>query len=349
MTLIVLASAVLLVSDWARRRGGKGSVIRIAILQHAATPPLDDGAAGMIAGLAQHGFKEGKNITIKRYNAQGDMATGNSIAHEITGGQYDVAFTVSTPSTQAVAMANKHGEVTQVFSTVADPFAAGIGLDRANPLHHPRHLVGVGILLPVDQSFQLAKKCLPGLQVVGVAWNPAESNSQVYMKLARVTLARMNIRLEEANVENTAAVGEAVKSLISRGVQAIWVGGDNTMSSAMGSVIAIARDAKIPVITLTPAKPDRGTLLDCGVDFYDGGVQGGVVAAKVLSGEDTTRIPIVNVADMVKHHIYVNLTVVKNLKDPWQIPDDVLQMADAVVDDTGVHRKTASTTAGAHK
>jgi ABC-type uncharacterized transport system substrate-binding protein len=68
---------------------------------------------------------------------------------------------------------------------VADPYVAGVGLDRADPLKHPRHLVGQSILMPVIDAFRIAKQMWPGLARIGVAWNPAEPNSRMFVGKAR--------------------------------------------------------------------------------------------------------------------------------------------------------------------
>ena len=59
---------------------------------------------------------------------------------------------------QAVANANKAGKAIHVFGAVADPFSAGIGLNRDNPMEHPRHLTGIGTFMPVAANFQLARR-----------------------------------------------------------------------------------------------------------------------------------------------------------------------------------------------
>ena len=105
-------------------------------------PPLDDGADGAIAGLAEHGFREGDNLEIIRYNAHGDFGTSNTIAREILNRPFDLVLTMSTPSLQAVAGANKDRQMPHVFGLVADPFSAGVGLDRAHPDRHPPYMVG---------------------------------------------------------------------------------------------------------------------------------------------------------------------------------------------------------------
>lgn len=334
--LIFLASAALVLSDMKHRASGGNSVPRIGLLQHASVMVLDEGVRGMLDGLAAKGFVEGKTIIIDKYNSEGDIAVANSIAKQMVNSQYDLLLTCSTVSLQAVANANRGKKTVQVFGLSADPPGAGVGISRENPLQHPPNLVGVGCFLPAGESFRIAKKLYPGLKAVGVAWNPAESNSRAFTESAREACGPLGIELLEATVENSNGVLEAVNSLISRGAEAIWVGGDVTVGIAIDSVIAAARKARIPVFTITPGKPDRGTLFDYGADFYVIGRQTGELAARILHGANPKEIPVTN---FVPPWFVVNKTALRELKDPWQLPDDLLKKADVVVDDAGVHTR----------
>jgi ABC-type uncharacterized transport system substrate-binding protein len=341
LCLIVLTSAILLFADLGHRASSGSPVLRIAILQHANTFVLDEGIHGTLEALAERGFRDGERLRIERFNAQGDMPTGIAIARQITAGGYDLVITSSTPSMQAVANENRDGKVRHVFTLVADPFVAGVGLDRAYPLKHPPDLVGQGIFPPVERAFQLARRMLPSLERIGVAWNPAESNSLAFVSKAREVARDMRLELLEANVDNTAAVSEAIGSLLARDAQALWVGGDNTVIAAIGSVIGAAQRAAVPVFTILPGAPDRGTLFDAGPDFYQVGRQGGFLAADVLAGADIKRIPIRDVQDVVPPFLSVNTRAVRGLKEAWRIPDDIRATATVVVDDNGIRRKNA--------
>jgi ABC-type uncharacterized transport system substrate-binding protein len=347
LALIVMASGILLMSDLGQRAGSRPHLFRLAILQHANTTVLDDGLRGTLDALAERGFRDGEQLQIQRFNAQGDMPTGIAIARQITGGNYDLVITVSTPSMQAVANNNREGKVRHVFTLVADPFASGIGLDRGDPLKHPPHIVGQGIFPPVERAFQLARRMLPTLARIGVAWNPSESNSLAFVSRARDVARPMNLTLLEANVDNTAGVGEAISSLLARGAQAIWVGGDNTVIAAMNLVIATTQRAGVPVFTILPGTPDRGTLFDAGPDFYQVGRQGGFLAAEVLSGADIARMPIRDVQDVVPPYLSVNTKALRGLREPWQVPDDIVAEASVVVDDAGTRRKAVERPAAA--
>src|SRR4030095_4939736 len=96
LVLIALSSAVLLISDWGQRKGGTGRILRVAIVQHASQPVLDDGVRGMLDALAAEGFIDGRTIAIQRFNAENDLPTANTIARQVTTGEHDRVHTRDT-------------------------------------------------------------------------------------------------------------------------------------------------------------------------------------------------------------------------------------------------------------
>ena len=92
------------------------------------------------------------------------------------------------------------------------------------------------------------------------------------------------------------------------------------------------------MFTITPGKPDRGTLFDYGADFYEIGKRTGDLAARILRGADPTQIPI----NLVPVRLVVNTLALSGSKDPWRMPEDVLARANIIVDGTGVHQHKAA-------
>ncbi len=330
--LIVAASAVLLVSDWSRRENKGGSadtekVRRVAIIQFASRPVLDDNVAGMIDALAKNGFVEGRTVSIQRFNAENDFLTANTIAKAIVGGHFDLVLTSSTPCLQTMANANAAGTIIHVFAAVTDPFGAGVGIKAGDPLGHPKHLVGVGTFQPVERTFEIAKEVYPRLTRVGVVWNTAESCSEACVLKARKKCKELGIELLEANIENSVGVLEAARSVVGRGAQALWIGGDNTVEMAMDSLVTAAKEGKIPVFNNNPATVERGgVLFALGADYFEVGTQAGELASQVLKGMDTATVRIENV---VPERLVINTKALQGLKDPWKISPALIARANA--------------------
>ncbi|MEW6545127.1 MAG: ABC transporter substrate-binding protein [Nitrospirota bacterium] len=334
--LIALASGVLLLSDMGRRTPSAQAMVPVAVVQHASQAVLDQGVQGMVEGLAERGFVDGKTVAITRFNAENDLPTANAIAKSVSDGRFRLVLTGSTLSLQTVAAANREGKALHVFGLVTDPFGAGVGISRDDPLNHPRHLVGYGTLQPVPEAFRFARQLYPALRTVGVVWNPTEANSEASTKLAREASRELGLTLLEANVENSSGVYEATSSLIARGVQALWVGGDVTVLVALDAVLAAAKKSGIPVFSNVPPNVERGALFGLGADYHEVGRLTGLLAGDVLRGTDPATIPVKN---LVPKTLMLNTQALKGLKDPWQISSEVLALADEIVDETGVHKK----------
>jgi putative ABC transport system substrate-binding protein len=330
--LILAVSGILLVSDWNGNRAGKHKLPRLALFQFASRPVLDEGAAGVVEGLKERGFVEGQTIQIERFNAQNDLPTTNSIARALVDGGYDLAITVSTPCLQAMASANRAGKVMHVFGLVTDPFLSGVGLNRERPLDHPKCMVGNGTFQPVRNALLDAKRCYPPLRRLGTVWNPAETCSEACIRVARATCKEMGVELLEAQAESSTAVGEATRSLLARGVDAIFIGGDNTVELAMATIAKLATEGHVPVIGCAPGHVDSGAFIGLGADYIEVGRAEGHLAADLLSGRDPTTVPIGN---LTPNKLALNLSVLSHLQARWVVPPDLLESAAIVIDEQG--------------
>lgn len=322
--LIGAAAAVLLASDWRARSTAPSSVPRVAILQQVSQGIIDDGVGGMIAALAEAGYVAPDRIQIQRFNAEGDTPTANAIARQIVSSQFDLVLTATTLSLQAVAGANQSGHVKHVFGLVSDPVGAGVGIARLDSADHPKHLTGIGTMPPVKAAFDIARLMNPALKIVGTAFNPAESNSVATMKAARVIAKELGIELLEVTIDNSSAAGEATSSLVSRGAEAIWVGGDVALITAMDSVVGAARRGRIPVFTSVPGNTARGALFDVGANYTEVGRLAGALGVRVLEGESPADIPVRN---QVPERLLLNADALAGLKENWRIPADLAARA----------------------
>lgn len=341
---ILAASAVLLLADLdgrvgAQRRAGADSRRpHLAIVQHATIDPLDEGVRGVLAALEERGFVEGETIEIDAFNAQGDVATSNTIAKEVTAKNYDVIVTSSTISLQTVANANRFRDPPRfhLFGLTSNPFEAGVGVDAEDPFLHPPYMAGLGSLPPVHELFDLLKEIHPELDRVGLVWNPAEANSEAATRLARDAAARLGITLVDGNAESSTAAGEVAASVLARGVDVLWISTDITVSTAADVMIEAARRARVPVVTSLPGTAERGALIDLGSSFFEIGVEQGRLVADVLEGRSPASIPVLN---WTPDTLHINLDALEGLRDRWVLPADLLARASTVIENDRVERR----------
>lgn len=337
VALIVATAALLLFSDRGSRVGARerpaASMKRVALLQHASQAVLDDGVRGVIDGLAESGFEEGRTLELRKFNAQGDVTVSNAIANDMASGNSDLLFTISTVSLQSVANANASTRKPHVFALVTDPSATGVGVSSSDPLGHPAWMAGYGTMQPIEDAFRLAKEMNPSLAKVGVVWNAAEANSEAQIVVARGICSELGIELMESTVDASAGVGEAAGALVARGAQALFIPGDVMVMVAADSLIAAAHKGNIPVFSVIPPNVKKGALFDLGADYYEVGRHAGQLAGEILAGRDPATVEIVN---FLPHTLMLNEQALHNLKDNWSIPDSVRARAQMVLDPNGV-------------
>lgn len=328
--LIAGASALLLVSDLGSRVGSAPREgLKVALLQHASQAILSEGVQGIVDGLAAGGFREGAGFELRRYNAEGDAATSNTIARAMSTSDANLLITVSTPSLQAVANANRQTRKPHVFGLVTDPAATGVGISRTDPLDHPAWMAGYGTMQPVAEAIQLARELNPSLATLGTVFNASEANSEAQLAVARRVCRELGLTLLEATVDNTSGVAEAAASLCARGVQAIFVPGDVTVLVASETLIATATRAGVPVFTVIPPNARKGALFDLGANYYEVGRKAGELAAEVLAGRDPATVPIVN---FMPETLMINEGVLAAYRDEgWRLPDAVRDRAQVLI------------------
>jgi ABC-type uncharacterized transport system substrate-binding protein len=324
VVLILVASGMLLLSDLDRRQV-KGpapatkALPRLAIMQWASTDLLDDTVQGIAEGLRQQGYEQGRTAEIRFFNASGDNATGNVLARDLAGGGYDMVLTASTLALQAVAQANPAGRVIHVFGAVTDPYGAGVGITGPKPEQHPLHLVGVGTFQPVAQAIRIARQMNPKLLKLGVVWNPGESNSEACVGKARLACKELGIELIEANAGSTSEVPEAIRSILSRGAEAVWVGGDIVAISAISGIVSAAKAAKVPVFSNDPGDTRRGVMFGLGASYRTVGIAVGEMGARILRGASTRTFGVEN---LVPEVLTVNEAVVSEFEG-WSVPAEI--------------------------
>ncbi len=325
-----VVSTILLLSDLQNRKGGLRNTekTRIAVFRFNSSQVLEETEQGLLKVIREsEPFQKGL-IEIRRYCAEGDMPTANTIASNIVSEKFNMVVSISTPGLQVMANANKHGEVLHVFCAVTDPVASGVGITGTGTSQHPAHLVGVGTFQPVEGIFRIARKMNPQFKKVGVVWCTSEGCSEACVKKARIICKELSIELVEMSVETLPQVYEAALAVCAKGVDAMWIGGDNVVEPAIGSLVKAAFKSRIPVFTNSPKHALSGAMANLGANYFQVGQTTGDMVISLINGLPTNQIEIKNV---VPEKLFINDSMRKLMKGNWVIPEDLLAKTDSVL------------------
>ncbi len=139
--------------------------VRVGIVQIVDHGLLNITRDSFIAEMKRLGYEDKKTVTLFVENANGEMATVNSILDKFLHEKVDIVVTISTGCTQAAI--NKIKDRPVVFATVANPFLIKAGTSDAD---HIPNVTGVYGAVPSDKLLQMATDILPGAIKVGCIW-----------------------------------------------------------------------------------------------------------------------------------------------------------------------------------
>lgn len=255
----------------------------IGMMVIAPIPALETVQESFVETLAAGGYVEGENLTIIRANAEGDIATLSTIAQQFIDDGVDLIVTTSTPAAQAALNATQ--DMTEpipiIFTTVTDPYAAGIA---TAPDEHPAWMTGSQMFPPLEETFDTMLEINPETSTIGFLYNPAEANSVAQKDVVEQIADELGIELVVATVSNSSEIRTAAESLVGSGIDFFYFTQDSTVASGSEAVVQVANENGIPIITNDIPTVAKGGAVAIGASLREDGRVAGEMAVQFLDG-----------------------------------------------------------------
>ena len=216
----------------------------VGILQSAEHGSLDNCREGFLQGLAEAGYVEGENLTIKYYNAQADGGTDAQIAQSLVAYSVDLICAIATPSAQAAfnAVLSAKADIPVIYTAVSAPIEAGLANDDGTPVGL---VTGTSDLLPIRNQLAMIRELMPDAKTVGLLYTSSETNSEVQAALYEEMAGEFGFEIVSATVTAGAEVSQAVQALLPQ-VDCLSMLTDNTVASYLAVVLNAAEQAGKP-------------------------------------------------------------------------------------------------------
>lgn len=292
----------------------------IGFSQITTHPALDKVCLGIMDTLKAAGYDE-NNTLILFENAQGNLGLTVQIAQKLVSKQPDACVAIGTPSAQALLKLTKSKPVPLVFASISDPVSAGLvdSLEAPGP-----YATGTRNTPCFKELLMLIKSLKADLQTLGVIFNPSEKNAQDLLCALKQEAHTLGFIILQASASNSIEVLPAAQKLASQ-VQAFLLLQDNTVASALVSVLKVAKAKDLPVFSSFLEAVETGALLALAPDEYAIGQQSARMLIRILEGETPAHLP---VEDPQAFELYVNKAIAKSLQ--ISLPDDLIQSAKVV-------------------
>ncbi|HZG61575.1 MAG TPA: ABC transporter substrate-binding protein [Anoxybacillus sp.] len=252
----------------------KEKTYKIGVTQIVEHPSLDAAFKGFKKALEDKGMSVTYDVQI----AQGDMNNNQTIANNFVGDDVDLIFANSTPS--ALGALNATKDIPIVFTSVTDP----VGAQLVQSMEEPGgNVTGTTDTHPeaIPKTVEFIDKYIDGNRV-GMIYNSGEQNSVAQMEVVKKAMKGTDLEIVPVSVSTSAEVKQAAESLVGK-VDCFYIITDNTVVSALESVIQVANNEDIPLFVGELDSVKRGGFAAYGFDYYDIGYEAGVMAAEILA------------------------------------------------------------------
>ncbi|AXI10755.1 BMP family ABC transporter substrate-binding protein [Oceanobacillus sp. 143] len=253
-----------------------GTKYTVGASQYVEHPSLDNAYKGFQAALDEAGL----DVEYDLQSAQNDQNNIKPISDGFVADEVDLIFANATPSALGALQATT--EIPIVFTSVTDAVGAGLvpSMEEAGG-----NVTGVVDLHPdaIKETVKFIDANFPDAKV-GMVYNAGEQNSVSQVDAVKAAAEETSIEIVERTVANSAEVQQATTTLVGE-ADLLYIITDNTVVSALESVVGVANEQDIPLIVGEPDSLGRGGFATFGIDYYSIGYRAGEMAVDILTGE----------------------------------------------------------------
>lgn len=318
--LSVLSVVVFLagISSCSKKNSSEPKKVKIGIAKIVQHVALDSVEKGITDVLEESGIP----CEFDLQNANGDVNTATQIAMKYRDEKVDVAVGIATPV--ALALANALKDIPIVFGTVTDPVGAGLVTSLE---HGENNITGMSDAIPTEQHIALFKE-IASIKTLGYIYTSNEANSVSSLELVKSACQKLGISLVTQSITNSSEVKQAADTIVDK-VDGIYLTTDNTVFSALASLVQVFEKAKKPIFSgdVTGAL-NGGCMIASGFNYYKAGRATGEMVVEILNGKKPSELPIRFMTEPTDSDLLFDLDSAKNCG--ITIPEKYLSSANMI-------------------
>jgi len=284
--------------------------------------PVETG--GLLQGLRELGYSEGRNIVIEYRYAEDELDRLPGLIAELTTLKVVVLVSVGTPVTAA---AKREAGETPVVSVSSDPVGLGFVRSLARP---GGTLTGLSTGPEADfcgKWVELVKELVPKASRVGIIWNPANQSSSPVVKKIEVLAPPLGLRVTPQPVQGLVDIDAAFATLVRDRVAALIIVTDPFLAAHRAQILRLAAASHIATVAGVRYFVEPGGLMYYGPNFFELFRLAAHFVDKILKGAKPADLPI---EQPTTFELVINLKTAKALG--LTIPQSLLLRADQVIE-----------------
>ena len=295
---------------------------RIGVLLVLLSPEGKE-AQAFRRGLRDAGYVEGRDVVIEWRSANGDYARLPQLAADLVERKVDVIVADTTLATQAAQRVTS--TIPIVMAIVADPVGSGVVASLGRP---GGNVTGLSIMLAElsAKRLQLLKDAMPGLSRVVVLWNPPTGYHTKAVENLKAAAPSLAIELSFVSARTPEEIGPAFEAVNRANAQALYVMDGPLFFNHRTTLLKLAANARLGVISGERPYADEGGLMSYGPSYEDQMRRSAEYVDKILKGAKPSGLPI---EQPTKFTLVVNLRTARLLG--ITISESIMLRADEVI------------------
>lgn len=259
---------------------------QVDILLQAQVPLFDDMVAGFKTGFTDVTGLEPNQVEYNEQNAQGDSGNYFSLARSMATSDSGLVAVIGTAPTIALAKATKTKPIVSISMT--DPVASKVSESLERP---GTNVTGSQATVPIERIMEDLKLIQPEISTIGTIYSAGDEYMANFTERMVAAGDETGIEVDAVSVTSSSDVLAAARSLTSR-VDALLIGQDGTVATAMPAIASTAKSASVPLyLGYRDEQLQPGIVGGISDDWTEIGRLAGVVAGEICQGADPAEVP----------------------------------------------------------
>jgi ABC-type uncharacterized transport system substrate-binding protein len=317
--LIGSTAAIVPLAAYAQR----SAIPVVGVLSPAGSKSND--VNGLIEGLRELGYAEGRNIRFEYRWAEGRFDRLPELAADLVRLKVDVIVAFVTQAAEVAK--GQTSTIPIVMVGVSDPVGAGLAASLARPGGNVTGTSSLAAAL-VGKQLELLKLVAPNNTNVATMFNPANVTFQaLQVKEAKAASQTLGLQLRYLEVRSPTEFEAAFRTVVQEQIGALLILIDPLFIANAETLAELS--VKSGLITMTGYRTfaEAGALMSYGPNYFDNYKAAAPYVGKILNGEKAGELPI---DQSSRFEFVVNLKTARMLGK--EIPTSVLGFATEVIE-----------------
>jgi len=279
--------------------------------------------AALRQGLNEAGFVEGQNVIVEPRWGDNQFDRLPALAAEVTARRPTV---IVANTLAALAAKAATSTIPIVFTTGSDPVRDGLVGSLSRPGGNVTGVVFIAGDLGAKR-LELLRQFIPKATKIAMLVYPGTPETEAERKDVQTAARTIGKPLDVLDVRNPSEIEDAVKTLASRGIDAMLVGTGPFTFNNRGLFVALAARHAIPTMYANRDAVEVGGLMGYGASLPVAFHQAGLYAGRIIKGEKPGDLPVIQSS---KLDFVINLNTAKALG--LEFHPQLLATADDVIE-----------------